>query len=1105
MDNYVIGLKEEDFALDGIGDDWFALDEFDKDDVDVGVDVITPEASPSHRTETVMESNNLKSKHTKGANSRKRSRVDSMEADMGGKCGSVPSNASIPLSNKVAALNPSAAIASAESMKQAIEEEIETLKIDPNSTEGKMKKKQIRNRLSAQLHRDNKKQYITDLEHEVAQYKEQAESLKALLMLHVRENEMLRSQILNQNHGFVMPEALVCPDGTFENSIVAAVPPSKINFDALDAAETSSVSSNCSGSVKAAAAPKATKGTKTSKTAVSAPVASAPVAIMPAPISTPMEVSPTPVAATQILPHVIPSLQEYYSSLYKKSPMVTGSVLSDASTAVPAAPTHAAARGQATAPVSVSSMGWNQLDAHNTNSDCNSGSDSDHCTSGRTSPRLTHRIATVSNYSASDRGSSSGHSSDEYESSDEFSFNGAATTAGRSTTPTPPPQGPSDGIYLSNLFLQAHENQIQNQSYNAAMGHRFPAYGTGTAAGGGKQKKASMVMYSIMFLFGFSFLVGSPVSSLSTLFEGVNGSGDVPMESHWRNFINMFSSRVVSDMKDLGLKSDLEVDFNQDVIDILMEAGENVENADVQVKTEPGTGGNDARVSVPSTSSADGQSRVLLSTNNMPGLYDGGSGGNIHSHMSPHSHVDTKSNQSNWWTADSEVSKENYQDRWAKYASQLISTASGNDNKDNTQSKSSNAVAIHHSSRFNDMLAKLELSAPHSNEELYQTYIEMLSLLSRYEGFKGYAATTAGQQKQQKRQKLQHQQSAFVEDVDATADLLAKQLWIYSDSHTALPLFTADPTVSMCPPRTVLSGLGARGLNESIPQPPPIVHRFLRGEEPRPRQEEEDSGSDMGLVPFIAQPFGFSSASSSGRVGSGTNALSREELISTYTKQIEQLTALVRSLSMQNNVVPSGSGRVAPILLSDGRHSDKVPTGGARGDKTSSGARSGSSGHMESEEGEDEHQGRLPPVLSRILVSNGKALLHPSLMNSHWADASRSGKDGSLDDTAVVAAHAQPQLLSLLVPASTIRWGNVWSPSSSYPSMPADSDSTRSNAMWTKHNSSSSSNSSFSEEHSSEPMEMGDGDFDSSELSNVWVEINCNILNTQLMRDVSTI
>ena len=79
--------------------------------------------------------------------------------------------------------NPSAMLIAA-----ATAETLESMNLDPNSKEGKKTKRQIRNRMSAQHHRDKKNQYIADLEQQV---KERDFTLQQLL----QENEFLRLNV----------------------------------------------------------------------------------------------------------------------------------------------------------------------------------------------------------------------------------------------------------------------------------------------------------------------------------------------------------------------------------------------------------------------------------------------------------------------------------------------------------------------------------------------------------------------------------------------------------------------------------------------------------------------------------------------------------------------------------------------------------------------------------------------------------------------------------------------------------------------------------------------------------------------------------------------
>lgn len=71
---------------------------------------------------------------------------------------------------------PSAAV-----IAQAAVDTLKAMNIDPNSKEGKAKKRQIRNRMSAQHHRDRKNAYIKELEERLALKDKEIKSLKAEL------------------------------------------------------------------------------------------------------------------------------------------------------------------------------------------------------------------------------------------------------------------------------------------------------------------------------------------------------------------------------------------------------------------------------------------------------------------------------------------------------------------------------------------------------------------------------------------------------------------------------------------------------------------------------------------------------------------------------------------------------------------------------------------------------------------------------------------------------------------------------------------------------------------------------------------------------------
>ena len=89
-------------------------------------------------------------------------------------------------------LNPDSMLIAA-----ATESTLKSLQIDPNSAEGKRKKRQIRNRMSAQFHRDRKNGYIKKLEEEISVKCAEISRLKDTISILMTENASLQTQISN--------------------------------------------------------------------------------------------------------------------------------------------------------------------------------------------------------------------------------------------------------------------------------------------------------------------------------------------------------------------------------------------------------------------------------------------------------------------------------------------------------------------------------------------------------------------------------------------------------------------------------------------------------------------------------------------------------------------------------------------------------------------------------------------------------------------------------------------------------------------------------------------------------------------------------------------
>eukprot|EP01041_Mallomonas_annulata_P005756 gene5756-11631_t len=83
----------------------------------------------------------------------------------------------------------------AEIIAEATERNLKLLNLDPNSKEGKKQKRKIRNRMSAQMHRERKKAYIETLEGMVRERNLKINELQNSLRSISLENERLRGQL----------------------------------------------------------------------------------------------------------------------------------------------------------------------------------------------------------------------------------------------------------------------------------------------------------------------------------------------------------------------------------------------------------------------------------------------------------------------------------------------------------------------------------------------------------------------------------------------------------------------------------------------------------------------------------------------------------------------------------------------------------------------------------------------------------------------------------------------------------------------------------------------------------------------------------------------
>lgn len=80
----------------------------------------------------------------------------------------------------------------AEAIARTTDETLRTMDVDPNSKEGKRKRRQIRNRLSAQFHRDRKNSHISELETALAEKETFIKQLQHQVLQLEEENKRLR-------------------------------------------------------------------------------------------------------------------------------------------------------------------------------------------------------------------------------------------------------------------------------------------------------------------------------------------------------------------------------------------------------------------------------------------------------------------------------------------------------------------------------------------------------------------------------------------------------------------------------------------------------------------------------------------------------------------------------------------------------------------------------------------------------------------------------------------------------------------------------------------------------------------------------------------------
>lgn len=151
----------------------------------------------------------------------------------------------------------------AELIAAATEENFKLLNIDPESKEGKRQRRRIRNRLSAQFHRERKKNYITHLEGLVKERDIKLQEAAGFIDELIAENAALRSvgegapasrngSVANYSSAGSTTTASLSDDAADDRSVNMTTPPSS---------PTPSLSPDFTGAARTAAAGKATRST----------------------------------------------------------------------------------------------------------------------------------------------------------------------------------------------------------------------------------------------------------------------------------------------------------------------------------------------------------------------------------------------------------------------------------------------------------------------------------------------------------------------------------------------------------------------------------------------------------------------------------------------------------------------------------------------------------------------------------------------------------------------------------------------------------------------------------------------------------------------------
>lgn len=975
------------------------------------------------------------------------------------------------LTSKIAELHPESVSVSASIVKKAMEEGLDSLNLDPQSAEGKVKLRQIRNRVSAQLHRDNKKLYISDLEREVSEYKEQVSGLKALVKLYIAENTALRDQIgrirsadmamamaSGQGQAFQqdqeryrLPECIDIPSGTLDHSVVAAVHPDvqlalmkqqalKDDQRVLERDNSESMEASCSDS--------------SSDAGVASPISASVELEVPTKernvvtMTSTLDNNSTMVTAVPL--DVMKSLRNYYSSLHANASLTTGAVGSvGVGGAGKEVPGNMNVYPQKKRRLEHANN-YSEDDAHT------SGFESDHSD-------VTTRTASTSDVTDGPDDEGSGHSSDDGSGSEAYCKGKMGNGISRNATTR----------YISSQQQPYVYGLSVNGSTNKANGAMNPrGHGTG-----------GVVMFSFLFLFSFAFWkdlkvdlaglsswAGDPLTTSNTYMDWqypLNGLASLWGTEDLSNFA--FQTMGSNDNDRFGSPDNGNSVYKNELMVEL--------DSTMPASSQPVPSAMTPSIPSPINNFNSLVSKIALSPSQLQ--------------LSLASDSQTKP----------KIPLTHAQAPNAAHVSVHPRTANS---VSSTGSVGRVLLQSQHKGEGNtDDMELLELT-PAKFAELYNTYVTLLNTIIEQQMHHQHPPRVrvhphgAGERTSAERGSLEND--------------LSKQLWVYPPTMQYYPLYSHSggteediQKTDLIPMINVYSNVTSLGPNISGS---PKKHNYLRKRidseaTPSTANVEKDvlMGSGVGvyehqmeqlktlhvLLKRYQQAHLDKAAASSG-------VSTPSSIVAVPVTQQASVPALVNSKEVGENFkyrakyLTSGASRKQTGVVAENLEASKVLNTYAQSDGASTAKEHGTGYSYD----------------SRVLVTNGKALLHPHL-GPDPADSNPNSTSNATADGMIVNRHT----LKLLLPASSVVWGGTWPTRDKPIREKTEVTDSSTSIVPTFSNPDLTTLPGRDRFTTRNGRNVTSGDTDSNlfegSMENMWVEVQCNVLNTKLINEITTI